>query len=293
MKQATIFLLLLTVLPSISLAEVVTVIGGDNIGSDNSTVNGNGAEGAHADTSFNPSTTLALPAIPFAADGRSKLHDFRMIATVIEFPLNNGATSHVNWSQHNWVFAIWTDDGFKNEQRPIAWHRFGATPDNWSGFNVISNRLTVPDTTPFGNFGNTGDFQQDLYEVKFAFGEDGERFKDPVRADNRADELFVNPLPEGDYFFGAFSATDQASWGQAGIAITRSDTGPEYWYDYNVGEDGMTPVPPRPVYPDIVSDPSIGVAFSVRVTSVPEPSSVYLLGLVGTVICLRRKKRMS
>lgn len=278
-----VLMLCLLALPSVAVADAITVIGGDNIGSSNSTVNGNGAIAAQVGRYPLWFHQIAVPAIPFTSDGTAKLHDFRFVAALSQLRYPDGYTSRVDWSEHIWGFGIWSDAGYKAEQQPLGWHYFGATPDNWSGFNQVSAELTLPNTTPFGNYGTGSDTTQDLYEFRFAFGDDADRYFDPVSGWNNADELFVNPLPAGDYFFGMGSTVDVESFGWPGLGITVSPEHPDYWFDDNT-------MLPQAVFPNLTTDPTAGIAFSVRVTSVPEPSGLALLGVLIPIALGRRKR---
>ncbi|WP_186776386.1 PEP-CTERM sorting domain-containing protein [Rubripirellula reticaptiva] len=266
--RAIPILVLSLALVSSAHAATITVIGGDNIGSDNSTANGNGAITAHGNSNYSPTANLGMPAMQFSTDGTSRLYDFRIIAAVV--PDSNSNLTNVDWSQHNWTLSVFSDAAFKNEQMPFISHAFGAEPDNWSGFNRVSSTLNVPDIAAFGNFGTSGDASQNLYNLQFSL---------------LGIQDFEAPLAAGDYFIALQSHTSQTAFGEAGLAITRSPVHPDYWYDTNQ-------ILPQAVVPNLTPFTDVGVAFSVRAIAVPEPSSLMLLGLGSCwAVCKRRKRK--
>ncbi|TWU49431.1 PEP-CTERM sorting domain-containing protein [Rubripirellula reticaptiva] len=269
MRSIAILVLSLALVSS-AHAATITVIGGDNIGSDNSTVNGNGVVGAHGSASYSPLTNLGMPAIPFSADGSTRLYDFRIIAGVL--PNSNAGLTNVDWSNQNWTLSVFSDTAYKNEQMPFISHAFGAEPDNWSGFNRVSSTLNVPDTASFGDFGTSGNIDQGLYDLQFSLA---------------GIEDFEAPLAAGDYFIAIQSHANQSAFGEGVLAITRSAVHPDYWYDSNQ-------ILPQAVVPNLTPFTDVGVAFSVRAIAVPEPSSLMLLGFGSCwAVCKRRKRAAS
>lgn len=104
---------------SFSSADIIT-IGGDNIGSDNSTVNRNGAIGAHGDGWGTQVGKFGVAAVPFASDGVSTLHDFRIVVAVDERPVQG--LINVDWEQQNWTIGIFERQSFIDEGSPIISH---------------------------------------------------------------------------------------------------------------------------------------------------------------------------
>lgn len=248
MKFHTLCLsVLLLFLPSLVMAQVYSVVGGDNIGTDNSTVNGNDAISAHGDW-IDQNANLGLNAIPFTSDGTATLYDFRIIAAVIS-SRSFDSNGNIDWAGHNWTFGIFRRDDFIAQRAPIIAHAFGATPYNWSGFRRVNDLRNVPDTAPFGNFSATGDSAGELYELRFNL----ENVYDDTKG-----AIFAAPLPAGEYFLAVQSDTSHESYGEAGLAITRSAEHPNYWHD-----NGL--IAPQPIVPNMTPDESVGVAFSVRV----------------------------
>ncbi|WP_146415393.1 PEP-CTERM sorting domain-containing protein [Crateriforma conspicua] len=130
---------------------------------------------------------------------------------------------------------------------------------------------------PFGNLGTTGEVSQNLYELRFGF--DG-----LLDGFGNVKTEFEKPIAAGEYFIGIQSQVSHENFGLAGLAITDSTTGPDYWW-----HDGN--IAPTQVVPGLTTNPNAGITFSVRVTAVPEPSSLALVGFAASAGLFRYRRR--